>query len=105
MMLIAKKRGRPRKDIDTVVILHMLQNKAPIVFIARFLGVHRDTLYSSYRPVIDEGLARHRAAWKIIGDEMHRQFLERKRLKEEGKRKKRRYRSGYFNRWHPRPQG
>jgi hypothetical protein len=104
MMDLCKSRGRPRKEIDTGLMFHMIKNSAPIKAVAKFLGVHRDTLYTNYRSIIDEARSCHRAAWRIIADEMHRQFLVKIWLKEEKKRKKRKYRSGYFNRWRPRPQ-
>lgn len=99
-----RKRGRPKKNVDISVMFHMLKNNVPITVVARHLGIHRDTIYTNFRPVIDEA----REAWRKIIDERYKNFTEKireeKRLKEASKRKKRRYRGGYFNRWRPRPR-
>lgn len=79
------KRGRPRKDIDTGIIIHMLKNRATIAAVAKHLGIHRDTLYENYRSVIEEGLASHREAWRKISDEMLTRFLEEKGSKRQPK--------------------
>lgn len=48
------KRGRPKKEIDAGIIFHMLKNNAPIVKVAKYLGVHRDTIYANHRDMIEE---------------------------------------------------
>jgi predicted nucleotidyltransferase len=88
-----RKRGRPRKDVDVGIVFHMIRNKAPIAAVSRHLNIHRDTLYANFRSVIDAARLSHSEAWKVIYDEMFARFLERKRLKEEAKRRKRGYRT------------
>ena len=90
------KRGRPKKKFDVGLAFHMLKNKASIAAVARHVNVHRDTLYANYRPLIEAARIAHREAWKIIADERFRQFLEKERLKEEAKRKKRRDRRAIY---------
>ena len=86
-----KHRGRPSKNIDVGIIFHMIFNGAEITKVALHLGVHRDTIYSNFAHVIKEAGEAHRKAWRIIMDEWFRNFLEAKRLKEEAKLSKRKY--------------
>jgi hypothetical protein len=74
-----RRKGRPRKDVDVGVIFHMLKNGAPIAAVARHIGIHRDTLYTNFRSVIEEARVSHHAAWKVISDEMLWKLLEKKR--------------------------
>jgi len=87
-----RKRGRPRKEVDPGVILHMLTNNAPISRIAKHIGIHRDTIYTNYRQVIEAARVCNREAWKKISDAMFEEFLEKKRLKDEASNSRRRYR-------------
>lgn len=84
------KRGRPWKEVDAGIIYHMLKNNVPVSRVARHLGIHRDTIYANFREVIDEGRAGWRDAWKKIADAMFAEFLEKKRLKEDARKKRRR---------------
>jgi hypothetical protein len=94
-----RKRGRPKKDIDACVIFQMLKNNGTIAAVARHLGIHRDTIYTNFRPVIDEA----RKAWQKTVEERIDNTLarkrEEKRLKEMYEEKKRAYRKGYSRRW------
>lgn len=92
-----RKRGRPRKDIDPLIVIHMLSNKADLVDVADFLGVHRDTLHSNYGPIIDEGRNLWREKWKEITKDWLNDFIKEKKLKEELRKKKRKdYRLKYY---------
>lgn len=86
-------KGRPKKDIDVGVMFHMIKNNAAIAFVARHLGVHRDTLYANFRLVIEDARASHREAWKEIMDPWIEERIRQRQLKRESKRKKRRYRT------------
>jgi transposase-like protein len=77
-----RKRGRPRKHIDPGVIFHMIKNNAEITDVARHLGIHRDTIYTNYRQLIDQAREIHRAEWKALRDVELEKWLEEKRLKE-----------------------
>ena len=89
---LKKRRGRPKKEVDIDVMHHMLKNKASIAAVARHVGIHRDTVYTNYKAIIAEGRASHSEAWAKIANVMLAEFFEKKRLKEEAKRKKRKYR-------------
>lgn len=88
---LKKKVGRPRKEIDTGLLFHLIKNKCSVAAAAKFLGIHRDTIYSRHRSTIEEGRAANQRAWAIIADKMHEAFLEKLRRKEAAKPKKRRY--------------
>mgnify|MGYP002413567555 CR=1 FL=1 len=82
-----RKRGRPKKEINTDEMLHMMRNGAPVRVVARLLGVHRDTLYARYHDVIEAGrrAARqhwlaNRDAWLRKRDAAHAAIISRRRL-------------------------
>lgn len=54
-----KRRGRPRKDIDIGVMLHMMRNGASVMAAAKGMGINRDTLYSRFRDIIEAGRKAH----------------------------------------------
>lgn len=96
-----KRRGRPRKNIDEGVMFHMMKNKAPITAVARYLGIHRDTIYVNFSEVIKDARKAYEEKWRVLAGKMAEQFFERHRLRESAKMKKRKYSTGYFNRWDP----
>lgn len=59
------RRGRPQKEVDPGVMLHMMRNGAPVKVVARLFGVHRDTLYVRYRDVIEAGRRAARQHWLV----------------------------------------
>jgi len=56
--------GRPPKEIDVGVALHMFRNSASVRAVGEHLGCHRDTLYTRYRSIIDGGRKFHRNFWR-----------------------------------------
>jgi len=88
-----RKKGRPRKNIDEGVLFHMLKNSASISEVARHLGIHRDTIYTNFRPIIDEARKSHREAWRKIADQMFADLIERKRVRKKTREEARRKRS------------
>lgn len=64
--LAERKRGRPKKCIDIGVMFHMIKNNAPIAAVAKYLGIHRDTLYVNYRYIIEDARKAHKEAHQII---------------------------------------
>ena len=64
--LAERKRGRPKKCIDIGVMFHMIKNNAPIAAVARYLGIHRDTLYVNYRQIIEDARKAHKEAHQTI---------------------------------------
>ena len=86
---VFRKRGRPRKDIDPLIVIHMISNRAQAVDVAKFLGVHRDTIYASHREAFDEGRKLFREKWSVISAKMFQDFLKKRKLKEELRKKKR----------------
>jgi predicted nucleotidyltransferase len=92
-----RKRGRPRKDIDPLIVIHMISNRAKAADVAEFLGIHRDTIYASHREAFDEGRKLFREKWSVIGEEIFQNYLKERKLKEELRKKKQKdYRAMYY---------
>lgn len=92
-----RKRGRPRKDIDPLIVIHMLSNRAEAADVAEFLGIHRDTIYASHRQAFNEGRKLFREKWSVISAEMLQNFLKERKMKEELRKKKQKdYRALYY---------
>lgn len=80
----------PKKELDVGIITHMLKNKAPVTYIAKHLGVHRDTLYANYGEAIQRGREAHREAWRVIMLPKIKALIKRRREIQEAKWAKRR---------------
>jgi hypothetical protein len=65
-------RGRPLKEIDIGVMVHMMRNGAPLRAVAKAVGVNRDTLYSRYWDVIEAGRAAHHQYYLDNREEWYR---------------------------------
>jgi alpha-ketoglutarate-dependent taurine dioxygenase len=84
--------GRPRKEINESLLFHLIKNGAPIAYAARYLSVHRDTLYVNYADVIEEGRKAHYQAWQKVIVPYLEELARKRRAKQEAKRAKRKYR-------------
>lgn len=92
-----RKRGRPRKDIDIEFMKHMISNKAEAADVAKFFGVHRDTIYASYNQVVIEGRKLWWEKWSKISEVKFQNSLKKRKMKEELRKKKRlEYRAMYY---------
>lgn len=76
-----KKRGRPRKDINSGLVFHMAYNTAPVSFIAQHIGVHRDTIYANCREDLKAARALQMQDQRAGTEEWLAKFLAERRLK------------------------
>lgn len=93
--------GRPKKAIDEGTMFHMLKNSAPVRNIAKYFGVHRDTLYANYGDIVREGRKAYYEAVYARIDEVTKKYKEEQAIKEAMKKPKRRPRGFPKSLWIP----
>lgn len=64
-------RGRPKKDINVALMVHMMRNGASVCAVAKGLGLHRDTLYHRCYDAIEAGRQAHWDYMKEKRNEWH----------------------------------
>ena len=65
------RKGRPMKEINADLMLHMMRNGASVRSVAKIMGIHRDTLYSRYKHIIRAG----RQAYEKFWDDNHNRWF------------------------------